>query len=98
MDAKQSHTVKEIALHLSPIINVHELARDQPSSDGTRSHPAMRNAQKVAIQPAKSTQLHACSMVSEILQSDLFASTNMMMSYVRRIADHKVVASCFLRY
>src|SRR2546425_1051434 len=58
----------------------------------------MRNAKKIAVQPAKSTQFYSCRMIGEILQSDLVGPSNVMMSHVRWIANDKAVASRFHWY
>src|SRR5262249_24101475 len=95
VNAKQGYALEQIVLHGLPVINIHELAGDQPAGDGAFGHPRVSNGHEVAIKPRQATERNAGMPPCMQAQAGLFLTWQVMMSDIRRVADYEIALVIF---
>src|SRR5205823_1232539 len=97
VDVEERQAVEQIRLYGLAVVDIHELARDEPSGNAALGHPGVGQAEEMAVEPCKAADLHPAGLLRVELQAVLVAVLQVMVADVGRIADDEIEAGRGLR-
>ena len=81
VDVQKRHRLKQLALHRSAVIHIHELARNQPPPHPASGHPPVADRKEIAVEASQSADLYPAGRLGALPQTLLFAAGKMVMTH-----------------
>jgi hypothetical protein len=90
MSADQRHAIRKEALERGPVVDIHELRRDEPRGVAVVLHPCRGEQEEVDVQARKPVDLDAGHLEREALQAFLVLAVHVVMADIGRIRQDEV--------
>ena len=87
--ANQRNAIRKESLDCGPIVDIHELRRNQPGSDASLFHPRRCDQKKMNVEARQTTDFYPCHLQRQRLKTFLLLALHMVVPNIRGIGqDH----------